>query len=105
MIKIGNKNGDKLYNGIDLGYDVNCIKTDSEITLYPLLFWYGPECFYNIYGIRGDGNDMCIAETIYYYAMKKPFYNPPLTYQVKELLAGRGETYLKMMNYVKSIQK
>lgn len=54
---------------------------------------------------RGDGNDMCIAETIYYYAMKKPFYNPPLTYQVKELLAGRGETYLKMMNYVKSIQK
>lgn len=54
-IKIGNKNGDKLYNGIDLGYDVNCIKTDSEITLYPLLFCYGPECFYNIYGIRGDG--------------------------------------------------
>lgn len=55
MIKIGNKQGDKLYNGIDLGYDVNRVQSDSGITLYPLLFWYGPERFYNIYGIRGDG--------------------------------------------------
>lgn len=54
---------------------------------------------------RGDSHDMCVAETIYYYAMNKPFFTPPLTYNMNNILKGKGETYIKMMNYVKSIQK
>lgn len=55
MIRIGNRQGDTVYDGIDIGYEVNRISSDSGITLYPLLFCYGPECFYQIYGIRADG--------------------------------------------------
>lgn len=59
MIYVGNKQKDTIYPISDLGNEVYRIKSDTDITLYPILFWYGPERFYDIYGIRADGK--CVS--------------------------------------------
>lgn len=51
-----------------------------------------------------SNSSMGVAEVAYYYAMGKPFFNPPHGYGLGRILSGNGETYYKLMTYVKSIQ-